>query len=119
MQHTCRSTDLAARIGGDEFIVLAPNITESEACTLAERIRNTLTVEASWVSNQLPPLTLSIGIADTRCVRELQPDRLYTAADQALYLAKQGGKDRVVLAEVETDPDESENEAGETATREA
>ncbi len=119
LRHTCRSTDLAARIGGDEFIVLAPNITESEALTLAERIRKTLIVEASWVSTQLPPLTLSIGIADTRCVRELQPDRLYTAADQALYQAKQSGKDRVVLAEVETDPDESESEAGATAAREA
>ena len=119
LQHTCRSTDLAARIGGDEFIVLAPNITESEAYTLAERIRDTLTVEASWVSNQLPPLTLSMGIADTRCVQDLQPDRLYTAADQALYQAKQRGKDRVVLAEVETDPDESENDAGEAAAREA
>ena len=119
LQKTCRSTDLAVRIGGDEFIVLAPNITEGEARTLADRIRKTLNVEASWVSTQLPPLTLSMGIADTRSVRELQPERLYTAADQALYQAKQRGKDRVVLAEVETDPDESENDAGETAAREA
>jgi len=116
LQHTCRSTDLAARIGGDEFIVIAPNITESEARTLAERIRKTLIVEASWVSTQLPLLTLSIGIADTKCVRELQPDRLYTAADQALYRAKQGGKDRVVLAEAETDPGEPQNEVDETAS---
>ena len=119
LQHTCRSTDLAARIGGDEFLVLAPNITESAARTLAERIRETLTVEASWVSTRLPPLTLSIGIADTRCVRELQPDRLYTAADHALYQAKQSGKDRVVSAKVETDPDEPEDEAGEISAREA
>lgn len=119
LQKTCRSTDLAARIGGDEFIVLAPNITESEARTLAERIRKTLSVEASWVSTQLPTLTLSMGIADTRCARDLQPDRLYTAADQALYKAKQGGKNRVVLAEVETDPEESENEAGEDPALEA
>ncbi len=117
LQHTCRSTDLAARIGGDEFIVLAPNITESEACTLAERIRKTLTVEATWVSNRLPPLTLSMGIADTRSVQDLQPGRLYTAADQALYQAKQRGKDRVVLAEVQATNDQ--NDAGETAAREA
>lgn len=119
LQKTCRSTDLAGRIGGDEFIVLAPNITESEARTLAERIRKTLKVEASWVSPKLPPLTLSTGIADTRCVRELHHDGLYTAADQALYRAKQGGKDRVVLAKVENNPDDSENEAGEISAREA
>jgi len=115
LQHTCRSTDLAARIGGDEFTVLAPNITESEARTLAERIRNTLTAEASWVSTQLPPLTLSIGIADTRCIEELHPDRLYSAADQALYQAKERGKDRVVLAE----PASKSSEHRKTAAREA
>ena len=119
LQHTCRNTDLAARIGGDEFVVLAPNITENEALTLAERIRGTLTAEASWVSTQLPALTLSIGIADTRCIQELHPDRLYSAADQALYRAKQAGKDRVVLAEVEAAASESQHEAGDTATREA
>ncbi len=119
LQHTCRNTDLAARIGGDEFIVLAPNITEGEAETLAERIRKMLTAEASWVSTTLPPLTLSIGVADTRCIRELHPDRLYTAADRALYRAKQTGKDRVVLSEMENGQGEAQTAAGEAAAREA
>lgn len=119
LQHTCRSTDLAARIGGDEFAVLAPNITESEARTLAERIRKSLTAEASWVSTTLPPLTLSIGVADTRCIRELHPDRLYSAADRALYQAKQSGKDRVVLAELESDPEGPQTAADEPTAREA
>ena len=108
LQRTCRSTDLAARIGGDEFVVLAPNITELEARSLAERIRKALTTEASWVATALPPLTLSIGVADTRSVHELRPDRLYSAADRALYEAKQGGKNRVALAPVvEDDQDEA------------
>ena len=108
LQRTCRATDLAARIGGDEFVVLAPNITELEARTLAERIRKALRTEASWVATALPPLTLSIGVADTRSVDELRPDRLYSAADQALYEAKQAGKNRVALAPVfEDDPDEA------------
>ena len=98
LQKTCRSTDLAARFGGDEFAILAPNITELEARTLAERIRRSLGMEASWVAVNLPPLTLSIGIADTRSISDLHPDRLYSAADRALYRAKSGGKDRVVLA---------------------
>ena len=98
LQRTCRSTDLAARIGGDEFAVLAPNITRADAKTLAERVQKTLAKEASWVSTGLGQLTLSIGIADTSCVRELHPDRLYAAADQALYRAKELGRDRVELA---------------------
>jgi diguanylate cyclase (GGDEF)-like protein len=103
LQTCCRATDLAARIGGDEFAVLAPNITELEARALADRIRKNLSMEASWVAANLPPLTLSIGIADSRSIRELHPDRLYSSADRALYRAKAGGKDRVVLASVEDD----------------
>ena len=107
LQKTCRSTDLAARLGGDEFAILAPNITELEARTLAERIRRSLGMEASWVAVNLPPLTLSIGIADSRSIRELHPDRLYSAADRALYRAKTGGKDRVVLASAEDGSEEA------------
>jgi diguanylate cyclase (GGDEF)-like protein len=119
LRRTCRNTDLAARIGGDEFVVLAPNVTESEAKTLAERIRKSLTAEASWVSTTLPPLTLSIGLADTRCVRDLHPDRLYSAADRAMYRAKEYGKDQVVLAEVEAGSEGSRTGDGETTAREA
>jgi diguanylate cyclase (GGDEF)-like protein len=102
LRHTCRNTDLAARFGGDEFAVLAPNITEDAALALAERIRGALKSEVGWRALGHHPLTLSIGLADTRCVVELSPDALFTAADRALYEAKQGGKDRVALAPVES-----------------
>ena len=100
LQQTCRATDLAARIGGDEFAVLATNIHLNEAVALAERIRNTIQTEASWLSSELPALTLSVGIADTSCITELYPDRLYSAADRAMYTAKHEGRDRVALAPV-------------------
>ena len=122
LQRTCRATDLAARFGGDEFCVLAPNIAEEAALKLAERVRGTLGKEASWVDAGLPPLTLSIGIADTRCIEENHPDKLYSAADRALLDAKRSGKDRVVLAAVR-DPDakadpSAEEEAAAPASRE-
>ena len=98
LEKSCRATDLAARFGGDEFAVLLPNISQEEALTLAERIRKSLGMEASWVAPDLPPLTLSIGIADTTSIPELHPDRLYSAADRALYPAKQQGKNQCVLA---------------------
>ena len=44
-----------ARISGDEFVVLAPNITELEARTLADRIRKALATEATWIATSLPP----------------------------------------------------------------
>lgn len=101
----CRATDLAARIGGDEFAVLAPSVMMAEASIIAERIRGSLETEASWVAADLPPLELSIGIADTRCVNELHPDRLYAAADRALLLAKQEGKNRVRLSPLASEPE--------------
>ena len=100
LQQTCRATDLAARIGGDEFAVLATNIHLTEAVALVERIRNTVQSEASRLSPDLPELTLSVGIADTSCIPELHPDQLYSAADRAMYTAKREGKNRVALAPV-------------------
>lgn len=99
-----RATDLAARIGGDEFAVLAPSVTMAEAAIIAERIRSTLTAEASWVAADLPGFALSMGIADTRSVTELHPDRIYAAADRALLQAKQEGKNRVALAPLANEP---------------
>lgn len=101
----CRATDLAARIGGDEFGVLAPSVTMAEAAVIAQRIQSSLTAEASWVSADLPALALSIGIADTRSVNDLHPDRLYAAADRALLRAKREGKDRVALAPLADEPE--------------
>jgi diguanylate cyclase len=98
LEKSCRATDLAARFGGDEFVVLSPSITQEEARKLAERIRSMLGTEASWVAADLPPLTLSIGIADTTSIPDLHPDRLYSAADRALYRAKHSGKNQIILA---------------------
>ena len=108
LQRTCRATDLPARFGGDEFCVLAPNIMEEAALKLAERIRLTLSNEASWVDAGLPPLTVSIGITDTGCIDENHPDKLYLMADRALLNAKQSGKNRVVLASVQDAKEKAE-----------
>jgi diguanylate cyclase (GGDEF)-like protein len=96
LARTCRSRDLVARWGGDEFVILAMWTTGREGLILAQRVRETL----ARVGQQLdaePLPTVSIGVA------ELQPDAprpeaLLLAADEALYQAKLGGRDRAVLA---------------------
>jgi len=91
-----RETDLAARYGGEEFAVLLPSTTEAGARILAERVRTgiaALTVE--WEKKPIP-LRVSIGVATL----EPEPDhgeRLVARADQALYAAKQTGRDKVVM----------------------
>jgi diguanylate cyclase (GGDEF)-like protein len=92
---TCRrTTDLAARVGGDEFAVLAPSTTASQAQVLAERIRATLCAACS----DGPAVTLSIGIADCDRMGVCEVAELQAGADRALYQAKADGRDRSVVA---------------------
>lgn len=84
----CRATDLPARIGGDEFAVLAPRTGIAEAIPLANRVREGLAAAADG-----SPVTVSVGVAESRpgsTAREL-----LTLADGALYRAKTLGRDRV------------------------
>jgi diguanylate cyclase (GGDEF)-like protein len=100
---TCRATDLAARYGGDEFVVLAVNTSASEALALAHRIRATVrrlsaadvrgkALEAS-ASASASRLTVSIGVADLDAVTLPGFEEFYAAADHALYAAKAAGRD--------------------------
>jgi diguanylate cyclase (GGDEF)-like protein/PAS domain S-box-containing protein len=96
-----RPGDLAARYGGEEFAMLLPN-TDAAGCTrIGERIRHAIRgVNIAHASN--PPsglVTASIGGAVCRpgFERSADPALLVDAADRALYLAKDGGRDRLVM----------------------
>ncbi|MGJ5179830.1 diguanylate cyclase [Bradyrhizobium oligotrophicum] len=96
-----RSSDLAARYGGEEFAILLPN-TDSAGCTrLGERIMRALR-KAGIAHEHNPPgiVTASIGGAVCRpgFERSAGPASLIEAADRALYAAKDGGRDRMVMA---------------------
>jgi diguanylate cyclase (GGDEF)-like protein len=102
LRRSCRTTDLAARHGGDEFIVLAVNTTATEALALAHRIRaNVRRVGAGQIKgdNGEPlRLSVSIGAADLNGALAANFEGLHGAADHALYQAKADGRDRVVVA---------------------
>lgn len=89
-----RAADVAARYGGDEFVVLLPQTTSQRARTLTERIAGKLDES---VRKQLPDvkLTLSIGISSLHEVDSDDPDDLVRSADRALYRAKSEGKNRI------------------------
>jgi diguanylate cyclase (GGDEF)-like protein len=90
MRKDARQTDLAARIGGDEFALLAPNTLASEAVALGDRIRCLVTEGAAGV-------TISVGVATLRPDRP-EAEALLQAADAALYEAKHRGRNQVVAA---------------------
>jgi diguanylate cyclase (GGDEF)-like protein len=83
-----KASDLAARYGGDEFVVLLPDCGGDDARRVADRVRAHV-----HASVRLAPVTLSVGIA-TMATNALDPERLVAAADVALYEAKHAGRDR-------------------------
>ncbi|SFF84859.1 diguanylate cyclase (GGDEF) domain-containing protein [Duganella sp. CF458] len=94
----CRRSDLAARLGGEEFAVVLPSTGIKEAQVVAERLRaGTLALQIRHEGRAVP-LSLSIGIA---CLgaEDTGPDTLLARADRALYAAKNAGRDCVRVAE--------------------
>lgn len=92
---TLRRTDLLARFGGEEFIVLLPETGQCEAVRLAERMRQA--VQAGLRDPQHPlqvPVTISLGVVAMSAATPTL-DALIRATDQALYDAKRAGRDRV------------------------
>jgi diguanylate cyclase (GGDEF)-like protein len=90
-----RPADMAARYGGDEFIVLLPNTGCGDAALIAERLR--CAVEGVELKKRdgrdLLGLTISLGVAEVGHGEE--PDDLIGRADAALYIAKRAGRNRV------------------------
>jgi diguanylate cyclase (GGDEF)-like protein/putative nucleotidyltransferase with HDIG domain len=92
-----RRVDLAARIGGEEFALLLPDTTERGALLVAERLRRAV---RTTFGAQPIPLTISFGVASFPEHAE-EPELLLRAADQALYAAKELGRDRTVIYSLE------------------
>lgn len=104
LRATVRGTDLVARFGGEEFIVLLPETDETGARNLAETLRRRIAAEPARTEAAGAPvrqaLTISVGVA-TAVPGEQRPpsfDDLMERADAAVYRAKNAGRDRVVHA---------------------
>jgi diguanylate cyclase (GGDEF)-like protein len=93
-----RGFDRAARVGGEEFAILAPNSDEHGAYMLAERIR--AAVNEAFAAQSDTPLTISFGIS-THPLHGQSADGLLRTADQALYAAKALGRNRSVISSAE------------------
>ena len=95
-----KASDLPARYGGDEFVVLLPDCTGADALVVAERLRGAIARDVTAV-----PVKVSAG-AGAIPENAGTGDRLVAAADAALYAAKREGRDRSVRSTRAADPEE-------------
>lgn len=96
VRRTARAEDTVARYGGEEFAVVLPETTAAAGAALAEKIRLAVQSHLYLSEDQVIPVTVSLGVAEiTAAMQSWQP--LVRAADEKLYEAKRGGRNRVVV----------------------
>lgn len=94
-----RKTDYGFRYGGDEFVVLLPDRDAWQAEILARRIQAAVRKQVRGVPPFRFTLSVSIGIADCGAIVSREGEELLKRTDGALYKAKEGGRDRIEIAD--------------------
>lgn len=92
-----RTEDVFARYGGEEFAVICRGVPLPSAGILAERLRQTVEVSPFEHEGNRMPVTISIGVAGYPELQIETANQLIAGADEALYEAKRGGRNRVLL----------------------
>jgi diguanylate cyclase (GGDEF) domain len=98
LMDSVRPQDIAARIGGEEFVLMLENTSSEEARQVAERIRIKLSsFDKASSEGQLPePITISMGVF-TATSPDITAEKCVGSADKAMYEAKETGRNRVVI----------------------
>ncbi|QEY58706.1 GGDEF domain-containing protein [Pseudomonas sp. C27(2019)] len=96
IRDTLRKDDFSGRIGGEEFAVLLPKVTVQHAIELAERLRKNIAATPTTLPTKTIYVTVSIGIAS---LYQQDISGVQNQADQALYRAKNAGRNRVCCIE--------------------
>ncbi len=98
LQKQVRTYDRIGRYGGDEILIVLPECGLDVSSRIAERLRTACVEKPARFRGQPLGFTLSVGCASTENMSRPTSDRLIYAVDQALYMAKRLGRDRVAIA---------------------
>jgi diguanylate cyclase (GGDEF)-like protein len=103
MRERVRTTDIVARLSGDEFAVLMPQTDTEGALQLGEDLRAQV-AESAPPESDLPNATISVGITMFGGERGIGAEAVLVAADQAMYRAKEGGRNQIALFQDPSEP---------------
>lgn len=95
IQKNCRDSDSVFRFGGEEFLILLPRTSATEAIKLAEKIRNSIANSPTFSDKLIIEITASAGVSQLNS-QEKNIESALKRADDALYQAKEQGRDRVI-----------------------
>lgn len=99
VQSCSRTSDIACRFGGEEFVMILPNTNSQDAMVVADRVRLTLG-KTLFPRHPEHSVTCSVGLAGTPLPGTMvSAEQWVEAADKALYAAKHGGRNRVVVGQ--------------------
>ena len=96
IRHTVRREDLFARYGGEEFALVLVETNQDQALEVAERLRVGVAEKPFWFESMPIPVTISLGLASIDRDEAISAEQLLKHADENLYKAKRGGRNRVV-----------------------
>jgi two-component system cell cycle response regulator len=94
-----RRMDVAARYGGDEFVLLIPHAGGEAAAAVADRIRSEFRQASAALLRREQGVNMSIGVATARSVSAASSEQLLARADAALYQSKDAGRNRITIAQ--------------------
>jgi two-component system cell cycle response regulator len=104
MNTVLRKSDVMARMGGEEFLIMLPDTGEEGARYIAERLRAVISETLFDFEGQQIPVTVSFGVVHAGPENDDEPDDLVRKADQALYYSKHHGRNRVSVWGVDCGP---------------
>jgi diguanylate cyclase (GGDEF)-like protein/PAS domain S-box-containing protein len=94
-----RTADVIGRYGGEEIVMVLPETNGEQARQVAERLRHSLSMAPIPTDRGVATLTVSLGVASVSHIDGISLEQLIDLADQALYAAKQAGRNRVIVWE--------------------
>ncbi len=103
-QSRCTTIDVCCRYGGEEFAIIMPELELHNAVKVAERLRKVVENNAFTIKDDSPAVkvTISLGAAGVTGADDLSPEELVKKADDALYLSKKNGRNRVSFSPLES-----------------